>query len=191
MSQPPRRFFLPMIGLALLFAALGPAVGAALFIPLAVALAAPAAADAVGHFGAIAPPIGGAVALVAAYVLGVGPAAATGFVYALWDAAAPAGAPRSIAAALIGGAMTYALFLWLASLGASVEATIGADASPASGRWIDAAFSGDVGATLRHALIACGAASGLVCAMAASLVGLTTRGALVPAPPAPPPSGGA
>ena len=191
MSQPPRRFFLPMVGLVLLFAALGPAIGAALFVPIALVLETPLAAQAVGHIGGAAPPFARTLALVAAYVVGAGPAAATGFVYALWDAAAPAGAPRSLAAALIGGAMTYCLFLWLASLGGSLEATIWTDASPAAGRWANAAFSGELGATLRHALIACGAVAGLVCAMAASLLGLTTRGALVPARPAVPPAGGA
>ncbi len=190
MNQPPRRFFLPMVGLALLFAALGPAIGAALFVAIALALETPAAAQALGHFGSVAPPFARTIALVVAYVLGVGPAAATGFLYALWDAAAPAGAPRSLAAALIGGAMTYSLFLWLASLGASIEATIGVDASPAAGRWIEAAFSGELGATLRHALVACGAVAGLVCAMAAGLIGLTTRGALALEPPAPAPPGG-
>ncbi len=45
--------------------------------------------------------------------------------------------------------MTYGLFLWLASLGASIEATIGIDASPAAGDWIEAAFSGGLDATLR------------------------------------------
>ena len=39
--------------------------------------------------------------------------------------------------------------------------------------------------TLRDALVACGAVAGLACAMAASLIGLTTRGALAPAPPQP------
>jgi hypothetical protein len=190
MNQPPRRFFLPMIGLALLFAALGPAIGAALFVAIALALETPAAAQAVGHFGSLAPPLARAIALVVAYVLGAGPAAATGFLYALWDAAAPAGAPRSLAAALIGGAMTYCLFLWLASLGGSLEATIWTDGSPGAGRWANAAFSGELGATLRHALIACGAVAGLVCAMAASLIGLTTRGALALEPPAPAPPGG-
>ena len=190
MNQPPRRFFLPTIGLTLLFAALGPAIGAALFVAIALALETPAAAQAVGHFGSVAPPLARAIALVVAYVLGAGPAAATGFLYALWDAAAPAGAPRSLVAALIGGAMTYCLFLWLASLGASLEATIWTDASPAAGRWAKAAFSGELAATLRHALIACGAVAGLVCAMAASLIGLTTRGALALEPPAPAPPGG-
>jgi hypothetical protein len=183
MSQPPRRFFLPTIGLTLLFAALGPAIGAALFVAIAVALETPAAAQAVGHFGSLAPSFARTIALVLAYALGAGPAAATGFLYALWDAAAPAGAPRSLVAALIGGAMTYCLFLWLASLGASFEATIWTDASPAAGRWAKAAFSGELGATLRHALVACGAVAGLVSAMAANLIGLTTRGALAPAPP--------
>jgi hypothetical protein len=183
MSQPPRPFFLPLIGLVLLFAALGPAIGGALFVPIAVALETPTAAHAVGPIGGIAALIGHAFAFVVAYVVGLGPAAATGFVYALWDAAAPAGAPRSLAAAVIGGAMAYGLYLWLASLGASFEATIGVEMKPPVGEWL--------GATLRHAFVACGAVSGLVCAMAASLLGLTTRGALVPARPAVPPAGGA
>jgi hypothetical protein len=185
MNQPPRRFFLPTIGLTLLFAALGPAIGAALFVAIAVALETPAAALAVGHFGTVAPSFARTIALIVAYALGAGPAAATGFLYALWDAAAPAGAPRSLVAALIGAAMTSCLFLWLASLGASFEATIWTDASPAAGRWAKAAFSGELGATLRHALVACGTVAGLACAMAASLIGLTTRGALAPAPPPP------
>ena len=185
MTQPPRRFFLPTIGLTLLFAALGPAIGAALFVAIALALETPAAALAVGHFGSVAPPFARTIALVVAYALGAGPAAATGFLYALWDAAAPAGAPRALVAALIGAAMTYCLFLWLASLGASFEATIWTDASPAAGRWAKAAFSGELGATLRHALVGCGAVSAFACALAASLIGLTTRGALAPAPPPP------
>ena len=36
MSEPARPFFIPMIGIVALFAALGPAVGGALFIPLSV-----------------------------------------------------------------------------------------------------------------------------------------------------------
>ena len=36
MSEPARPFFIPMIGLVALFAALGPAVGGAMFIPLSV-----------------------------------------------------------------------------------------------------------------------------------------------------------
>ena len=72
---------------------------------------------------------GHGLALVFAYVVGVGPAAAAGFVYGLWDAAAPAGAPRALAAAIIGGAITYCVYLWFASLGASVEASVGADVS--------------------------------------------------------------
>ncbi len=79
MNQPPRRFFLPMVGLTLLFAALGPAIGAALFVAIALALETPAAAQALGHFGSVAPPSARTIALIVAYVLGVGPAAATGF----------------------------------------------------------------------------------------------------------------
>lgn len=181
MSQPPRRFWLPMIGLVLLFAALGPAIGGVLLVPLALMLQAPVGAHAGDPIGAAAGGIGHTVALIVAYVLGVGPAAATGFLYALWDAAAPAGAPRALAAAVIGGAITYALFLWLASLGAFVETAI-AQVSPPVGEWIDAAFSGEIDATLRRAFVVCGAVAGLVCAMAANLLGLTTRGGLVAAP---------
>ncbi len=183
MNQRPRRFFLPMIGLALLFAAFGPAIAGALFIPLAILLATPIAVHAASHFGWLASPIAHSIAFVAAYAVGLGPAAATGFVYALWDAAAPAGAPRALAAAIIGGALTYALLLWLASLGAAIETTIRADFGPTAGDWIDAMIPGGIDATLRHALVACGAVSGFVCAAAASLLGLTTRDALVPASP--------
>jgi hypothetical protein len=175
MSQPSRRFFLPTIALVLLFAVFGPAIGGALFVPVALSLATPAAAHAAGPIGGIATLVGHTFAFVVAYFVGAAPAAATGFVYALWDAAAPASAPRSLAAAAIGGAMAYGLFLWLASLGASAEATIGVAVNPPIGDWIEA--------TLRHGFVACGAVAGFVCAMAASLIGLTTRGALVPARP--------
>ncbi|MFZ1965407.1 MAG: hypothetical protein WAU78_18420, partial [Roseiarcus sp.] len=67
MTQPPRRFFLPTIGLTLLFAAIGPAIGAALFVAIAVALEPPAAAQAVGHFGSVAPPFARTIALIVAY----------------------------------------------------------------------------------------------------------------------------
>jgi hypothetical protein len=182
MSQPPRPFFLPTIGLTLLFALFGPAIGGALFAPIALSLAAPAAAHVAGPIGWAATLAGHTFALIVAYLFGVGPAAATGFVYALWDAAAPIRAPRALVAALIGGAMAYALFHWLASLGASIEAAFDVTMTPPVGDWIEA--------TLRHGFVACGAVAGFVCALAASLLGLTTRGALIPARPAPvPPEG--
>jgi hypothetical protein len=189
-TTPPRRFFLPLIGFVLLFAAFGPVIGGVLFAPIAIVLEAPHAADAAGTVGAIAALFGHALALVFAYVVGIGPAAAAGFVYGLWDAAAPAGAPRALAAAVIGGAITYFVFLWLAALGASFEASV-SDVSPEFAAWIEAWFPRGFTVTLRDALVACGAVAGLACAMAASLIGLTTRGALAPAPAPPAPSGGA
>ena len=47
----PRGFFLPALGLVLLFAALGPPIGAGLFVPLAVVLRPPAGADALDAAG--------------------------------------------------------------------------------------------------------------------------------------------
>ena len=188
MSAPPRRFFLPLIGFTLLFAAFGPAIGGVLFAPIAVFLEAPHAAGAAGLVASVAALFGHGLALVFAYILGIGPAAATGFVYGLWDAAAPAGAPRALAAAVIGGAIAYCVYLWLATIGASFEASVGADVSAEFRAWIDPWFPRGLDATLRGALVACGAVSACACAMAASLIGLTTRGALAPAPPAP--SGG-
>ena len=43
-----RPFFMPMIGLVLLFAALGPAIGGALFIPLSIAFKAPTDLETIG-----------------------------------------------------------------------------------------------------------------------------------------------
>ena len=170
----PRPFFLPALGLTLLFAAFGPAVGGALFIPMAFFLEAPPEAAAVVHIGWIATLIGHALALIPAYLLGIFPAAVTGFGYALWDAWAPPRAPRALAAAAIGGAMAYALFSWLASLGAFIDSAVAADVSPTAGHWIDTVFSGEFDSALRKALVASGAIAGLVCAMTAGLVGLTT-----------------
>ncbi len=189
-QPPPRRFFLPLIGLVLLFAAFGPAIGGVLFAPIAILLEAPLAAHAAHSVGGIGAVIGHPLALVFAYIVGIGPAAAAGFVYGLWDAAAPATAPRALAAAIIGGVITYCVFLWLAVLGASFEASL-SDVGPDFAAWIDAWFPRGFDVTLRDALVACGAVSGLACAMAASLIGLTTRGALAPAPAPPVPSGGA
>jgi hypothetical protein len=191
MNERPRGFFLPLIGFTLLFAAFGPAIGGVLFAPIVVLLATPHGTAAAGIVGGIAVLFGHGLALVFAYIVGVGPAAAAGFVYGLWDAAAPAGAPRALAAAIIGGAITYCVFLWFASVGASFEASVGADVSAEFRAWIDPWFPRGFDVTLRDALVACGAVSALACAMAASLIGLTTRGALAPAPTPPAPSGGA
>ena len=190
MSERPRRFFGPLIGFTLLFAAFGPAIGGVLFAPIVVVLAAQHGAAAAGTAGGFAAVFAHGLALVFAYVIGVAPAAATGFIYGLWDAAAPAGAPRALAAAIIGGAITYCVFLWFASLGASFEASVGADVSAEFTAWIDPWFPRGFDVTLRDALVACGAVAGVACAMAASLIGLTTQGALTPTPAPPAPSGG-
>jgi len=90
-----RPFFVPMIGIVLLFAALGPAVGGALFIPLSIVFKTPTDLEAIGVMVLISTFFGHAIGLIAAYIVGVGPAAATGFLYALWDAVAPGRAPRA------------------------------------------------------------------------------------------------
>ncbi len=176
MSAPPapaplerRGFFLPMLGLVALFAALGPAVGGAVFIPLA--MLAEAETQTAMHIGWIAGLIGHAFALIPAYVLGVLPAAFTGFVYALYDAWAPRAAPRALGAALIGAVFAHGLYLALLSAGA------------AFGGWIETDFGGDMvsdwasgefDASLYHALLASGAISAFACAAAARLLGLKT-----------------
>jgi hypothetical protein len=176
-----RSFFFPTIGLTLLFAALGPGIGGALFIPVAVVLEAPTGSGAVLHIGAIATAIGHVFVLIPAYLVGIFPAAATGFLYALWDAWAPSRLPRSLAAAAIGGAITYALYLWLASLGAMLTATLPADALDGFNEYL----GGEFDTTLQEALVGSGAVAGLVCAFAASLIGLTKGSVVAPQAPAP------
>jgi len=187
MSEPARPFFIPMIGIVALFAALGPAVGGALFIPLSVVFKPTITPDTIAALVLIATLFGHAIGLIAAYVVGIGPAAATGFLYALWDAAAPRRWPRAFAAALIGGLIAYGLALRLAPLGASVETNLG----PPAGELIDAASPDRVGVTLGHALVACGAIAGLVCGLAANLLGLTMQPEFEPFEAAAPPSEGA
>jgi hypothetical protein len=168
--EPRRGFFLPMLGLVALFAALGPAVGGAVFIPLA--MYAEAGTQTAMHIGWIAGLIGHAFALIPAYILGLLPAAFTGLGYALYDAWAPRAAPRALGAALIGAVFAHGLYLVLLSAGAAI------------GGWIEADFGGDVvsewasgefDASLYHALLASGAISAFACAAAAGLLGLTTR----------------
>ena len=171
---PPRSFFWPMIGLVLLFAAFGPAIGGAVFIPLAFLLEAPVAAEATLHLTWIATLIGHALALIPAYLFGFGPAIATGLVFALWDAWAPRTAPRALVAAVIGGGMSYGQFLWLADIGTAIQSSISVSVSAPAGAWIDDVFSGEFDATLQKALVASGAVAGFACAMAASLLGLST-----------------
>jgi hypothetical protein len=173
-APPPRTFFLPLIGLTLLFAVFGPAIGGAVFIPLAFLLEAPAAAEATLHLGWIATLIGHALALIPAYLLGFGPALATGFVYALWDAWASTRSPRALAAAVMGGALTYGQFVWLAHIGAALEQSIDFNFSAWGGSGFEDFFSGEFDAALQQALVASGAVAGFACALAASLLGLTT-----------------
>jgi hypothetical protein len=161
-----------MIGIVLLFATLGPAVGGALFIPLSVVFKTPTDLEAIGLMVLISTMFGYALGLIGAYVIGAAPAAATGFLYALWDAVAPERAPRALVAALIGGLIVYGLLLRLNPVWASLEMTIKTDMGADAGEW---AFPGRIGVTLGHALIACGAIAGLVSAFAANLVGLTMR----------------
>ena len=170
-----RRLVLPLIGLVLLFAALGPAVGGALFFPLAVILKPPIGADTLALSALVAALFGHTIALIASYVVGVGPAAATGLLYGLWDAAVPDRWPRALVAALIGGAVAYGALLRLAAIGGSAHIMIEASSGVSTADWIDAAFPSGVEGALAQAFVACGAVAGLVCAMAASLLGLTMR----------------
>jgi hypothetical protein len=167
-----RPFFIPMIGIVLLFAALGPLVGGALFIPLSVVFKTPTDFEAIGLIVLVSTLFGHAVGLIAAYVVGVAPAAATGFLYALWDAVAPERAPRGLVAALIGGLIVYGLLLRLNPVWASFEMTIKTNLSGEATEW---AVPGRVGVTLGHAFVACAAIAGLVCAFVANLIGLTMR----------------
>jgi hypothetical protein len=167
-----RPFFAPMIGIVLLFATLGPVIGGVLFIPLSVVFKAPTDLEAIGLMVLISTAFGHALGLIAAYIVGVGPAAATGFLYALWDAAAPERAPRALVAALIGGLLVCGLLLRLNPVWAPLEMTIKTNMGAEVGEW---AFPGRIGVTLGHAFVACAAIAGLVCAFVANLVGLTMR----------------
>jgi hypothetical protein len=166
MSAPPARpFFAPMFGLVALFAALGPAIGGAAFVLLAMfAEAGPLAA---AHFGWVAWLIGHAFVLIPAYVLGLLPAAFAGLAYALYDAWAPPALPRALGAALIGALFAHGLYLWLRAAGAAIEAWVEIDGFVAD--WT----AGEFDAGLYHALIAAGAAAGFACAAVAGLFGLS------------------
>jgi hypothetical protein len=167
-----RPFFVPMIGIVLLFAGLGPAVGGVLFIPLSVVFKTPTDLEAIGLVVLLSTMFGHAFGLIPAYIVGVGPAAATGFLYALWDAVAPGRAPRALVAALIGGVLVYGLILRLNPVWASFEMTIKTNIGPEAGEW---GLPGRSGVTLGHAFIACAAIAALVCAFVANLIGLTMR----------------
>lgn len=175
MVAAPRRFFAPLIGLMLLFSALGPPIGGALFVPLAVILKPPLAGGALAGSALIAALLGHTIMLIAAYVVGVGPAAATGLLYALWDATAPERLPRALAAAIIGGAVTDAVALRIAAVGASVGFTIQGNFNSPTADWINSALSDGIGGALTHAFVFSGAIAAFTCAMAASLFGLTMQ----------------
>ena len=167
-----RPFFVPMIGIVLLFAALGPAIGGALFIPLSIVFKTPTDLEALGLMVLVSTFFGHAIGLIAAYIVGVGPAAATGFLYALWDAVAPGRAPRALVAALIGGLLVYGLLLRLNPVWASFEMTVKTNIGSEAVDW---SFPSRFGVTLGHAFVACAAIADLVSAFAANLIGLTMR----------------
>ena len=96
--------------------------------------------------------------------------------------ARPVAFPRALVAAVVGGLFSYELFVWLSWLGGMIEGFVAADVSGQAGSWLDGIFTGEFDVTLQRALIASGALAGFVCAMTASLIGLTTS-----APPSPPP----
>jgi uncharacterized membrane protein YeaQ/YmgE (transglycosylase-associated protein family) len=169
MSERP--FFAPMIGIVLLFVALGPAIGGVLFIPLSVVFKTPTDLEAIGVMVLISTVFGHAFGLIAAYIVGIGPAAATGVLYALWDAVAPERAPRALVAALIGGLIVYGFLSRLNPIAASLEMTIKTNLGSSA----HLGEASRIGLTLGHAFIACAAIAGLVCAFTANLIGLTMR----------------
>ncbi len=166
MNEPAKSVFWPAAGLTLLFAAMGPAIGGAVFIPLA--MLAEAESQAAVHIGWIAGLIGHAFALIPAYVLGLLPAALTGLAYALYDAWAPPRWPRALAAAVLGAVFAQALYLWLMWAGTMLGAWAAADFGDVVYDWT----AGEFDAALHHALIVSGAASGFACAMTAVLMGI-------------------
>jgi len=183
MTEPGRPFFAPAIRIVALFATLGPAIGWAIFLPLSVVFNPTITPDTIALLVLIAAMFGRPFGWIAAYVVGIGPAAATAFLYALWDVAAPPRWPRAPVAALIGGLIAYGLALRLAPLGASVEVDPGS--RPA--HWVDPVLRDRIEVSLAHALIACGAIAGLVCAFAANLLGLTMQPQFEPPRAAAPP----
>ena len=71
----PRDFFAPLVGVVLLFTALGPPIGNAHFFPLALALNSPLGTGAVTASARVTAVLGQAIMMIAAYVVGIGPAA--------------------------------------------------------------------------------------------------------------------
>jgi hypothetical protein len=182
-DAPPRSFIGPFIGIALLFAALGPPIGGATFVPLALVLKASAAAGAFAFATVIAALFGHWIMLFAAYAIGLGPAVATGVLYALWDAAAPPRWPRALAAAVIGGFVAYMVALRVASLDMMFEPGFDAPAIQSislTARAIsvtapDPTAPVAIETGLVRAFVMSGAFAAFICAMAASLTGLTMQ----------------
>ncbi len=182
MTAPPapRRFVAPFLGIALLFAALGPPVGAAAFVPLALATRTHGAAGAVALAALIASLFGHWILLLAAYAVGLAPAVTTGVLYAVWDALAPDRWPRALAAAVIGGFVAYAVALRLAAFGLSLDMMFGPEFDAPTVQSISATAPAatapvSTGIGLLRAFVAGGAVAGFVCATAASLFGQTKR----------------
>ena len=192
-ADRPRRLVLPLVGLVLLFAVLGPAIGGALFVPLAVVLKPP---DRRGHtraLGLIAACSGHTVGLIAAYV--VGDRAGRGDRLRLRACGTPRrpserrarSPPRSSAAR-----STYGVALRLASLGAPFELTIDADVG-ASSRRLDRCDVLERRSTPRSRTHSSSAAAvaGLVCAMRREPHRPDDAAGLRPPASAIPPRGGA
>jgi len=176
-----RAFIFPVIGLVALFAALGPAVGGVLFVPAVVILRPSIAGEAFAFSALLTSLFGHAILIIPAYGVGLWPAAVTGLFFAAWDAVAPERWPRPLVAAAIGGAVTYALLARFGAVSASVEVAFQNLFGPSSAERLPNMVSAATVDALTHAVVACGAAAGLVCAMAAGLAGLSTR--LAPVPP--------
>jgi hypothetical protein len=174
-APPTRRFWAPAFGLVALFGLLGPAIGGAVAIPLVFALETADAVSLANNIGWVAAAIGHAFVLVLAYVFGLGPAIGAGLVYAIADSAAPPRAPRSLLGAAIGALFAYALIAGLIWLGTQLVGTIGDEWRAMLSDWIGSPFSEEGGDVLTKAVVISGAVAGLVCAMTASLMGLTTR----------------
>lgn len=180
-TAPPRAIFGPMFGMALLFALIGPLVGAAIFIPLAFWLEAPAQVDATAQVGWVAALIGHTFMLVFVYLAGFGPAAATGALFGLCDRFAPPRWPRWPMAAAIGGLLAQLMFARLAALGAWIDADVRIEIGGAGGEWFSGMVSDTFDEPLRHAFVASGAIAAFVCALTARLIGLTGRRQIVDA----------
>jgi hypothetical protein len=178
MSDAPHPFFSTLIGITLVFAVVGPPVAAGVFAPLALFFKAPAAAGAYALGAVIAAVLGHWLMLIFAYVIGLGPAAATGLLFALWDAAAPAPWPRALVAAIIGGLVTYAVALRLAAFGLDLDMMFESlePSSPIQSiAYTTPGPAVEIG--LMRPFVMSGAIAALVSAIVANLMRLTMRAA--------------